>query len=231
MAARTTQLSTAVFPPGGQFLTNYERKSTFGEITDFVLRMLIGSTGAITSYSHKGQGHIQFVYRVGVAVYVVYLDGVYYVNPLGAKPFVGGVPQVIGTYSTTDGTHGNVIADTTDGKNQRLIAHHASDAVVGSTRTWTIGNGAFTQADIGATIAVSGSVSNDGQWTIQSVTSGTVVVTTESPTDETFGSTQAFNILGTYLTIEFCQSGTGAAAEVLSGNEVLFPFSLTTAAP
>lgn len=231
MAARTTQLSTATYPGLSTFLSNYPAKSTFGEVTQFVLRMLIGSTGAITSYSHKGQGHIQFVYRVGAGIYVVYLDGVYYVNPSGAKPFVGGIPQVLGAYTTTDGTEGNVIADTTDGKNQRSIAHHASDAVVGSTRTWTIGNGAFTAADVGATISVSGSASNDGQWTIQSVTSATVVVTTESPTDETFGASQGFSILGTYLTIEFGQSGDGTAADVKSGNEVLFPFTLATAAP
>jgi hypothetical protein len=71
----------------------------------------------------------------------------------------------------------------------RTIAHHSSDAVVAATNTWTLGNGAFTAADVGAPIVVTGDATADGTYVIQSVTNATTIVTVTSPAaDSTLGS-------------------------------------------
>lgn len=62
------------------------------------------------------------------------------------------------------------------------------DNVDGATMTWTLALGGFTAGDIGAVLRVNGSVSNDGTYTIASVTDEHTVVTGGSPTDEVFGA-------------------------------------------
>jgi hypothetical protein len=73
----------------------------------------------------------------------------------------------------------------------RVVAHHAGDAVVASTKTWTFANGAFTAADVGGTFTMGGTsgTTNDGAFVIASVTNATTVVSVGSPGgNETFGS-------------------------------------------
>ena len=68
---------------------------------------------------------------------------------------------------------------------------HGTDSVVGSTKTWTFTNGAFSSSDIGGDLIV-GSTSNSantGIFPIVSTPSATTVVTTGSPVTETFGAT------------------------------------------
>jgi hypothetical protein len=63
-----------------------------------------------------------------------------------------------------------------------------SDHVVDSTKTWTLSEFTFTGL-AGATITIEGSAASDGTFTIQSVTSAHVIVTTVGPgADETFSS-------------------------------------------
>jgi hypothetical protein len=71
----------------------------------------------------------------------------------------------------------------------RTIAHHSSDAVVAATSTWTLGNGAFTASDVGASIVVTGDATADGTYVIESVTNSTTIVTATGPAaDSTLGS-------------------------------------------
>lgn len=74
----------------------------------------------------------------------------------------------------------------------RFVDWTSGDAVVGSTKTWTIANGGFTAGDVGRALVVTGSVSNDGTYTIASVTNGRVMVTGGTPTNETFTSSVRF---------------------------------------
>jgi hypothetical protein len=88
----------------------------------------------------------------------------------------------------------------------RSSAAHASDAVVAATKTWTLTNGAFTASDVGRILEVKGTANsgaNDGFYTIASVTSGTVVVTTEAPhANETIGAVGTRRILGAVQVID-----------------------------
>jgi hypothetical protein len=75
---------------------------------------------------------------------------------------------------------------TSTGSTSRTIAHHSSDAVNHTTKTWTLGNGAFTSLDVGATIVVTGSSTSNGTYVIASVTNATTIVTVTGPAgDET----------------------------------------------
>lgn len=222
-----------------QFLTKYDVQGVDAGETHLMLQMLIGSTGAITSYSHKGGGHIISVVRLKAGYYALLLDGVWYVtrtpaNAVYAKPLMPGPnPGIIGPLSTSDGTIGQVVNDQSDASTTRTIAYHSSDAVVASTKTFTIGNGAFTAADVGGKFNVFGSAQgNDGTYTIATVTSGTVIVVVETVTaDETFASTVTYGVSGAYLVIAFSQTGTPGAADVASGNQVFWQFSLKSEAP
>jgi hypothetical protein len=71
----------------------------------------------------------------------------------------------------------------------RSIAHQAGDAVVASTHTFTFANGAFTAADVGATLTVAGAANsnNNAAVVIATVTNATTIVTNGTQTDETFG--------------------------------------------
>lgn len=73
----------------------------------------------------------------------------------------------------------------------RTIAHNAADAVVGATKTWSFVNGAFAASDVGGDLIVgsTSNAANTGIFPIVSVTNATTVVTTGSPTNETFGAT------------------------------------------
>ena len=73
----------------------------------------------------------------------------------------------------------------------RAIVHHASDAVVAATKTWSFVNGAFTVDDVGRMLLVGATASsNDGLYTIAAVNSPTEIETVDAPTaDETAGAT------------------------------------------
>ena len=70
----------------------------------------------------------------------------------------------------------------------RVIAIKDTDHVVASTHTWTFANGAFTSADVGASLKVSGATNsnNNATVTISSVTNSTTIVTNGTQTNETF---------------------------------------------
>lgn len=98
--------------------------------------------------------------------------------------------------NATAGSESGVVA--TKGS-VRSIARTAGDAVVSGTKTFTIALGAFTALDVGRRIKLAGTSggTNDGVYTIASVTSGTVIVVTEAvPGDETFGVAVTYEILG-----------------------------------
>ena len=73
--------------------------------------------------------------------------------------------------------------------NQRQFDVTNTDNVVASTHTWTMANGGFLATDVGGRLIVSGTVSNDGTYTITSRTSATVVVTGGTQVNETFAAT------------------------------------------
>lgn len=221
-----------------QFLTKYDVQGVDAGVTLLLLRFLVGASGAITSFSHQGSNHIKSTLRLKAGYYRCLLDGVYYIErspslAVLAKPFMAmGDPNVIGPLSTSAGTIGQVVNDQSDASTSRTIAHGA-DSVVAATKTFTIANGAFTAADVGASFNVFGSANgNDGTYTIATVTSATVIVVVETVTaDETFGSGVTFAVSGAYFVIGFSQTGTPGAADVASGSEVEFVFSLKTEAP
>lgn len=67
------------------------------------------------------------------------------------------------------------------------------DGVVQSTKTWTLANGDFTAGDEGDSFVVSGTVSNDGTYTIDTVVDSHTFTTVEAPgADETFGRSALF---------------------------------------
>jgi len=221
-----------------QFLTKYDAQAVDAGVTALQLRFLVGSSGAITSFSHQGAKHILNTKRLKAGYYRILLDGVWYVerdasNAVIAKPFQPfGTPNVIGPLSTSAGTIGQWVNDQSDASTARTIAH-GTDSVVASTKTFTIANGAFTAADVGASFNVFGSANgNDGTYTIATVTSGTVIVVVETVTaDETFGSGVTFGVSGAYVVFAFSQTGTPGAADVASGSEVAAVFSLKSEAP
>lgn len=230
-------MSTALYP---QFLTKYDAQAVDAGMTFLQLRFLVGTSGAITSYSHQGAKHIRQTLRLKAGYYGVKLDGVWYVERSAAlaviaKPFMPmGNPVVIGPLSTSDGTNGQWVNDQSDSSTARNIAwKNSSDAVVASTKTFTIGNGAFTAADVGGTFNVFGSAQgNDGTYTIATVTSATVIVVVETVTgNETFTAAQSYSVSGAYLVFAFNQTGTPGAADVASGAEVAVVFSLKSEAP
>jgi hypothetical protein len=228
-------MGTALYP---QFLTKYDVQAVDAGMTFLQLRFLVGASGAITSFSHQGSKHIRQTLRLKAGYYGVKLDGVWYVEraanlAVTATPFTpAGNPTVIGPLTTSGGTIGQVVNDQTTAATARNIAHGA-DSVVAATKTFTIANGAFTAADVGGTFNVFGSANgNDGTYTIATVTSATVIVVVETVTaDETFGSGVTFSVSGAYFVIAFNQSGTPGAADVDSGSEVSFIFSLKSEAP
>jgi hypothetical protein len=222
-----------------QFLTKYDAAGTDAGITLMLLRFLVGASGAITSYSRQANRHVTSVVRLAAGYYSMFFDGVYYVTrnaalTLVATPFTPfGDPSVIGPLSTTAGTIGQWVNDQSASQNARNIAFHSSDAVVASTKTFTIGNGAFTAADVGGKFNVFGSAQgNDGAYTIASVTSSTVIVVVETVNaNETFTSAQSFSVSGAWVVFAFSQTGTPGAADVASGSEASVVFSLKTEAP
>jgi hypothetical protein len=216
------------------FLTWYHRLCEEPGQFDIGTRFLVGASGAITSTSRQSQ-HITAVTRLKAGFYAVYLMAKFYVDPSSRSPLLPGpVPRVIGDVTTTDGTVGHIQSDETGGFNTRAITH-GTDSLVVATKTFTFSLGAFTFKDVGAKLTVAGTTSglNDGIYTIVTVTSSTVVVVLEVPggSDETFGAGVTQAISGYYITISFGRSDTGAAADVLSGNEVDFAISLKTNAP
>jgi hypothetical protein len=222
-----------------QFLTKYGKQSTEAGATAMFLRFLVGATGAITSFSHMGAGHILSVVRLKAGYYGVYLDGVFYVtrNPnlsIYATPLMSASePQVFGPLAPTTGTNGQVVNDQSAAQGQRLIPWLTADAVVAGTNTFTIGNGAFTAADVGAPFIVTGSANgNDKTYHIATVTNATTIVTVEAPAaNETFASTVKYAIAGAFIVIAFSQLTTPGAADVQSGSEVAWDFHLKTEAP
>ena len=130
--------------------------------------------------------------------------------------------RVVGTYATTTGCRGVTVQNNVAKQSNRTIAWTSGDAVVNSTKTWTIANGAFTQGDVGATITVTGSTTSNGSFVIASVTSATVMVTTAGPgADETLASTTVIALADVpYLLVQFTREDTGAAADPASGNSV-----------
>lgn len=75
----------------------------------------------------------------------------------------------------------------TSSYSRTFAANGTTDNVVSATKTWTFHNGNFTAADVGATFTVTGSVADNGTYTITSVTDANTVVSTEAvPADETF---------------------------------------------
>lgn len=72
----------------------------------------------------------------------------------------------------------------------RSIAHDAADSVVASTGNWLFTNGAFTAADVGASITIAGAANggNNHTFTILTVPSATHITTaTTGLVNETFG--------------------------------------------
>lgn len=80
----------------------------------------------------------------------------------------------------------------------RSIARHSGDAVVAGTKTVTLANGAFTAADKGGTLTVAGTTggTNDGAYTITTVTNATTIVTSQAwgGGDESFGVGVTFSL-------------------------------------
>ena len=72
----------------------------------------------------------------------------------------------------------------------RTITHQSGDNVTGSTRTWVFASGAFSQADVGRELIVTGATNgaNNATHIIASVTNATTIVTTNAtaPVTETF---------------------------------------------
>ena len=71
----------------------------------------------------------------------------------------------------------------------RALVLTDTDSVVAATKTWTFANGAFDSGDVGATFVVTGSSggTNDGTFTVASVTNATTIVSVEAPGgNETF---------------------------------------------
>lgn len=138
-------------------------------------------------------------------------------------------PQVVGAFTSTDGTIGHCIQDNVSRQSNRtFLANGSTDAVVASTKTFTLANGAFTPTDVGATINITNSVADNGAYTIATVTSSTVIVVNETVTsNETFGATVTFVLTDVpYLAFEFQRSDTGVAADPLSGVSVRFNVDL-----
>lgn len=83
--------------------------------------------------------------------------------------------------------------ETLDGA-QRSITIVPGDKVVSGSKTFTVANGAFTGGDVGRKFIVASSVSNNKTFTIASVTSATVMVVTESATNETFTASATMKV-------------------------------------
>ncbi len=109
------------------------------------------------------------------------------------------------------------------GPKVRTVAVTGADHVVGSTRTWTFANGAFTSEDVRGLLTLTGAT-NAKTWQILSVTNATTVVTAttgspnfvpvDAPVDETFTT-------GATLVVTGGPASAMAAALVLA---VLTPF-------
>lgn len=96
-------------------MTNYPKEVEEPGSFDIFLRFKVGSTGAISSYSRKSQ-HIVSVTRTGAGVYKLVLDSFYYSQSFFfgtalPSPLMDHSVQVIGSYTTTDGTVGHVTVD------------------------------------------------------------------------------------------------------------------------
>lgn len=72
----------------------------------------------------------------------------------------------------------------------RTIDVSNTDNVVASTHTWNFANGDFSFADVGTPITITGSASNNGTYTIVSVTSAQTIVTDGTQVNETFAGTE-----------------------------------------
>lgn len=79
----------------------------------------------------------------------------------------------------------------------RVIVVTDTDEVVAGTSTWTFANGGFTAADVGASFTITGTAgaTNDGTYTIDSVTDDETVVSVEAPGgNETFAGTESLSL-------------------------------------
>lgn len=131
--------------------------------------------------------------------------------------------RVIGPYSSTAGCRGVCSQNNVSKQSNRtFLANGSTDAVVASTKTFTLANGAFTASDVGATFVVTNSTADNGTYSIASVTSATVVVVNETvPANETFGATVTFVLSDVpYLAFTFTREDTGVAADPPSGSSV-----------
>jgi hypothetical protein len=210
---------------------DYEAHTMEPGDTSAYYKFLVGSTGAISTVS-RASGCFGTAVRLDVGKYYYPLTAAFYSAPIlpggiKASPLLDIKPTVHGAYSTTTGTIGFVLANTSSGSNQRTIAH-GTDSVVASTKTFTFSNGAFTFDDIGSTLTLGGTANgNNGTYTIKSVTSGTVVVVVETVTaDETFGSGVTQSISGIGIAVQFNQAGDGTVAEVATSNLVMLSVKL-----
>jgi hypothetical protein len=138
-------------------------------------------------------------------------------------------PDQIGPSSTTSGTEAQTVQDNVHKQSNRtFLANGSTDAVVASTKTWTLANGAFTASDVGAAFVVTNSTADNGTYTIASVTSSTVVVVNETvPANETFGATVTFVLTDVpYISVQFVRQDTGAPADITSGSSCRLNFDL-----
>lgn len=195
------------------------------------IKFAVGTTGAVGTPT-RSNACFGLPVRLDVGKYYFPLTAAFYsagVLPgTTVSPLLTEKATVHGVYATTTGTIPFLLANTTSGDNQRVIAHGA-DSVVASTHTWTFANGAFTFNDVGATLTMGNTAAagDKGNFTIKSVTSATVIVTVEAPgADETFGSTVTQSISGIGVAYQFNQAGDGTVAEVASANIVMLTLRL-----
>lgn len=78
-----------------------------------------------------------------------------------------------------------------------------TDTATNGTSRLVFANAAFTAADVGRRIRITGSVANNLVFTIATVVNATTVTTTVAPTDEAFAGTETCDILGLARTIAF----------------------------
>jgi hypothetical protein len=194
------------------------------------VKFVVGSTGAVGTPT-RSSACWGLPVRLDVGKYYFPLTSAWYSGtalPGGSvSPLLDVKATCHGVYATTTGTIPFLLANTSSGLNQRVIAH-GTDSVVASTKTFTFQHGAFTFDDIGATLVLGGTANgNNGNYTIKSVTSATVVVVVETVTaDETFGSGVTQSITGIGLAIQFNQAGDGTVAEVAASNIIMLSANL-----
>lgn len=101
---------------------------------------------------------------------------------------------------------------------QRTITVDPADHVVASSHTWTFANGAFTAADVGATLTVAGATNsnNNATVTIASVTNATTIVTGGTQTNETFSNGTTTAVLNGGVVMSYTYSAIAVSNNYVS---------------